>query len=522
MLKNDYFEKVEPLLKSGDFSKALHILQKLFENKGLSPKEKVKLSQAFIWVGDPEKALKVLGKMIPINEMSVLTSESLLVQVRLAFMLNFLGATFMAGRIYKKIEEIISERDIFNKIDKAKFYAHIADYYFTSYHYKDAYHSFQLSCQLSKDWTERWIFSRLGMADNTSAIGNSEEALSIVNELIKNTGSDKSLFHAIFNEAKGEYLFRSGRIKEAVASFKKSKKLFGKKITIKDYAYLLYWYGVLEYKQGNDHIAREMLNEGLAIARKHQFQPRLTRQFLIWLELAGEELALEDRIAARLHHSFLPLVGALGIAQKHRENAPLHHWIKDQLKTAIGNVVIISRGELIHQKYDAANVHQNDLILDLASLSIRKKGKHKYEFLTEIEGKILFALLGSGSLGINQYSLSDFVYRQDFYNIDSGIQRIKAKMPTIKKIIPVKKIKKFYFVDYSKIDFTIILPMIFSEASPLRLLKSKLGKSDFVREDVEGLFEMSPRTAQRSLKEWEANGLIKKAGSGRSSRYIIL
>ena len=137
--------------------------------------------------------------------------------------------------------------------------------------------------------------------------------------------------------------------------------------------------------------------------------------------------------------------------------------------------------------------------------------------LSELQLACLTAIISTGSMGIHEIALIDFVYRQELFHLESGEERIKELIQTLKSFgIKIAKTKNYYRYDLN-VDCAICFPMDMHGIGPWALLKKSF--SVFRRQDLENYFGLGTSTSKEVIAKWLKLKLIFITGAGPSTKY---
>jgi len=360
--------------------------------------------------------------------------------------------------------------------------------------------------------TYQYKMLKIGLADSLDGMGKSSDAIFVATEVLLNTHENEQALKAICLQARGEYNFIAGNYKKARADLDESKKYFLQNSNTHDLAHLLKWSGALFIKENNFEAAKSDLEKALALLDHEGTQPISLIAVLYWLEqILSYNLDLNLKIPLRAHHCFSPMSFWVGKRFNPQNPIPMDPWTKSQYKETKNNIWVIDENSIYSAQYQyfikkVATEYSGSTVVDLYSGVVKYKNG-KSDILSLIQSRCLAACIGTGKLGINEWSLADFIYRQEFINPITGNTRLKTLIKTLKdKSFLITRSKNYY--NYKRSKQTIyILSMELDCLGPQVVIKAH-GKI-FKRTDVENLLGAQKRTANRLIKKWLDEKIIK-------------
>lgn len=111
-MENAFLEQIELLVRKGEHVQAFAAIDEVISKNELVAELRVQISDWLMRIGENSRALKILGAEIAIADLRALPADQLLLQARLAAMLDIEGATVSANRILKNVEGVAKERSI--------------------------------------------------------------------------------------------------------------------------------------------------------------------------------------------------------------------------------------------------------------------------------------------------------------------------------------------------------------------------------------------------------------------------
>ncbi len=522
------FEKIETLIRNGKLQQAKKELALFSKSKKLLPLERINLAMFHMRLGQGYKAIRCINKELAPNEFPNATIEELCEQATLAHILNQMGAQNYAHRLMAKINEATETRKLVLSSVLPELDRLMGNIYFGAYDYLQALPFYQrVLTQISNPDSYRYKLARIGVADALEGMGRSCEAIEIVSEIIDRTGDDQRLLRAICFQARGEYLFRRGHQGDdalARQDFDRAAELFDPKTDTKDFAFLNKWSGILRMKEGRQDLAQEELEKSREILLSSKNRPTTYFEVFYWLEkIETYRPPLTDKIALRSHPLPSPFCVAAGKRDNRFQNLS-NPWLKKILSEVPSpskdDSWLIENDSMVSISYaqyiKSLPIEKHGDIIDLVS-SLLHYADNTLESLTDNQARALLAVVGSGSLGISQWSLIDNVYGQNFYDPISGIERINKTVEQLRKNgFDIFRKNNHYFCNIDP-KRSYILP---KDLNPKSVYTHFLvNHSQFKRSELEEIYSIKKATANIWVKEWEESGIIQKFGVGKSSYY---
>lgn len=523
-LLKDKFKLIEKDIRSGDFQGAHEKLKSIVSIKSLMPLDRITVALSFYRIGQSSKALKTLMKELSPNACSLASLDDLCEQAALAFILNQFGAKNSVQRILNKVNEEVELRkanlsSLLPQIDKF-----IGAIYLGNYNYPSAYEAYK---KVTDQYPEKRYINRLAtisMADSLEGMGKSDEAIDTVKDILNRTKDNELVLKSICNQAIGEYYIKlkgDEALEQAYDHFNKALEYLDPKSSFKDHAFLKKWLGILHYLKCDYDKALSHLLESLYMLLRDQYRPTTIFEVYYWLEqLPNFTVKLEDKLALRAHPLDSPysiLAGKLSTNKKTK----LHPWIQELLRSKKRNykkdswLITDKIEEIAYSSIYKSKNHKKNFLDLTAGIYLNDDGVFK--ILTHNQASTLMAIIGSGSLGINQWALIDSVYNENFYNPNSGIERINKVVDQLRKLgFAISRKQNQYF--FQQPDFlTIVIPRNISYSGIYRHFQIFYPR--FIRSDLEKMYSIKKSTANLWIKKWEETDLIEKFGVGKSSYY---
>lgn len=506
--------EIENLVKLGSHEEALKLLDAHRLLKSWTILEKIRAADLYKRMGEVAKAIKVLPDEVSLNEIITLDKNQLFAQIRLAEILNFVGAKYVSERIIHKTLAELKTKKISLEKEYPEVDFHLADIYLSRGDFDSAKKFYEKALNDPALGSYRNNLATVGKADCLSALGENDLAISILEKLIKTITPEEAILKGIIFQAIGEYCFKSENLETAGQYFQKSHEFFGKDVQTKDMAYLLKWYGALKFKQNRMEEAKSFLASSFIILNQHLAQPMALIDLLYWYEKLSIDYEFGFKIASRCHYTHAPVSFLLGKQLDGNSKYPLPDWYKNLYHPHENNCWLIEEEKIQAIRYEDFRSRYD---LDLMSGCF--KTKDKLHLLTEIQRLCLLGIISTGSLGIHEIALVDFVYRQEMYHLKSGEERIKELIKTMRNLgFKIIKSKNYYSFDFS-FEGTICLPMDLFGYGYWVLFKKFYPK--FKRQDLESFFNLSTSTSKEYISKWSKLNIISAQGAGPSTKYFF-
>ncbi len=525
---SDTFQKIEGLIRNGKLQLAKKELSLFSKSKNLRPLERIKLAMFHMRLGQSYKAIRCINKELAPTEFQTASIEELCEQATLAHILNQIGAQNYAHRLLNSINEATEKRKIVLSLILPELDRYMGNIYFGAYNYKKALPFYERVLeQIDNPDSYRYKLAKIGVADALEGMGNSKEAIEIVSDILNRTGDDQRLLRAICFQARGEYLFRRGHGKDyanARKDFDCAAELFDQKTDTKDFAFLNKWSGILRMAEGDNDLAKQELEKSLHILQASKNRPTTYFEVFYWLEQVPHfNPELGDKIALRAHplpSPFCTLAGKKDSRVRGLQNPWIRGLIENSNHDEKMDCWFLSDSKFEEHNY--AELYQNIIeknnleVIDL-NACLTRHSDGSFKTISENQSKALQAIIGSGSLGISQWSLIDSVYGQNFYDPISGIERINKTIEQLRKndINIFRKNNHYFFENHFKT--AIIIPKDIQTKGPY--VHFKINHPQFKRKELEDIYKIKKATANIWVKDWELDGIISKHGVGKSSYY---
>ncbi len=455
--KENLIQTIRQSLLKGSFVQAKELLSRL---KRLSPHnwtELAAISQFHLWLGEVKAAFQVLGPVYSKEELGEITDSAICIQIRLAFMLGYIGAHNLALRQFEILDEVIAKKRIDIQRVFPKYFQIRGNAYLAFLDLNHALLSFQKSLEVNVGGSETYQFSKIALCDCLVYLDRIDEAIEHIDQLIEEIereSADVTLL-AISYQAKGEYLLFANRLREAKEALDHSAGLFPIEIQTKDKAILHRTLGAYDVLVGEMDRAQQSLVDALTIFKEKGGEAISCIATYYWLEqVPGFELPLESRIALRCHPNvtfYSTLVGS----QVYLPSQLPKWYTERKIDLPLDCWLIISDRIEGHIYNEVAFEGMTRPVLDIYSATFLST--NETSTLPILQARCLALIVGSGDLGISLWLLMDLVYEQDFYTIESGTFRIKQLVRRIAKQFHIELQGNRYFFRRPK-DWSIILP----------------------------------------------------------------
>lgn len=504
----------------GDMQTAQEIVAPLVSGKGLSIQQKLKLSHELQWLGLPVAAMKALGKLAATADFHLLKPEEFCLQVRAVYMLNFLGATYVARRMLEKIEEHLQA----NKIDLNNYNfsldMHRAYIDYESARYSEALPAFQKMVNESKDVSSKAYFG-LHLIACLEATDQEELARSTALEIFKEIPVEKNTLRAMYLQNMGRMEVLHGEINKATEYLDGALDLFGGNHRNKDEAYAILWQGIAKGFSGELEQAQKLLKMSWEVLHHPLSQPQAQLTVLYWMERLNFTPDLASQIALRSSTCINSFSFLLGKPIHEALAYPLHARIKREAKAdPLHDAWLVHDGKIKPIQYSELDLNQFKKLLDLYS-GVEKDDKARESF-TEIQVRALIACLGAGPIGVHEYALVDFIYRQHFWDWQSGKERLKKLIQYLrKKGMPLTVRNQIHRLELEELaSNTIIIPMALDLQGQHHFVSGH--KSRFTRQELEEILGTKKTNASMLLKEWlEKKYVVEEDRNGPKVYYAF-
>lgn len=502
-------QQLGALLKSGDFLTTEKKLKNWLKKNSPKPFERIRISEYYTWMGLDAAAAKILGPPLGLSELRAVSAPELCIQLRLSYMLGMMGAKYVALNLMKNIQEIMGSEGEAIANHYPQYYQNFAYLNLTYYLCKNARWGFEKALDLYDSKSYQHFYISLGLSDCDAIEGDYDSATGRVEKLVgENHFQSDQLLLATAHQAWGEYLNYAQKFDNAREHFDQSFTLFGSTNKSKDYAYLLKHSGLNRIWSDTDRTLgiKELLAARDLLARPDQTPTSLV-EVLFWINhYAPSELCQDERLTLLAYPNYSVYSLSAGRARALSDETRVPNWIPKDSETT-HDIWVTHNDEIISLSYQQFS-HQDypgDVIDLKASLVFKTSGE--VSGLSELQAKILLALAGGGARGVHQYLLTDSIYRQEFVNWESGLDRIKKAVKSLSKFGVKIAMKNLNYV-WDREKETLILP---TDLTPRAWhpYARKVLTTHFTSDCLAKVLAMSTRNAQRLIKEWRQEGLIE-------------
>ncbi len=502
-------QKLGDLLKSGDFASAEKKLKGWLKKNSPRPFERIRISEYYTWMGHDAAAAKILGPPLGPSELKVVSAPELCIQLRLSYILGMMGAKYVALNLMKNIQEIMGSEGEAIAHHYPQYYQNFAYLNLSYYLSKNARWGFESALELYDSKSYQHFYISLGLSDCDALEGNFNLAAARVEELLRGDNfKNDQLILATAHQAWGEYLNYAHHFERARRHFDQSFSLFKEDNQSKDYAYLLKHSGLnrIWSEQDAELGIGELLTARDLLARPDQ-TPTSLIEVLFWINhYAPHKLAPEERLTLLAYPNYSVYSLSAGRARSLTDETVVPPWIPKEIENP-HDIWLASPTEIKSQSYQSLS-HQDyegELIDLKSSLIFSRKGE--MSALSELQARILLALAGAGPRGVHQYLLTDFIYRQEFVNWDSGLDRIKKAVKSLSKFGVKISMKNLNYI-WERDRETLILPTDLTPRAWHPYARKVLVTS-FTSDSLAKALGLSTRQAQRLIKEWRQEGLLE-------------
>lgn len=513
----DILSAASAAITRGDITLAHEIVTPLVNRKNLSTQQKLKLSHELQWIGLPVHAMKVLGKVAAPVDFHLLSPEDFCLQIRAIYMLNFLGATYVAKRLLERIEEHLKK----NRIDLAGFHFSLDTYrafiFYESARYQEAYELFKSIVTNNKDPNTK-PYLALHLISCLEAINKEEQARALALDYFKSIPAENQTLRAMYLQNMGRMEILHGDSIKGQDYLEQSLRIYAGNYRNKDEAYAILWQGIAKGLARDLQSAKHFFKMAWDILHHPLSQPQSQLSVLYWMERLGHPPDLASQVALRTHtcvHSFYFLLGR----PIHKNlGYPLHARIAREAKAEPNHDAwLVYEGTIKPVEYAAIDLNAFPKLLDLYA-GIEKDYSSRETF-TEIQVRTLIACLGGGPIGIHEYGLVDFIYRQDFWDWQSGKERLKKLVQYLrKKGLPLTVKNQIHRLELEDLgSYPVIIPMALDFQGHHHFVKGHA--KQFTRQELEEILGTKKTNASLLLKEWCDQGLVKEDSKSGAKVY---
>ncbi len=340
---------------------------------------------------------------------------------------------------------------------------------------------------------------------------------------------------------KGEIHQYADELELARETLKESLQLFNSiEIENKDHAYACKHMGITLLKLGDDANALAELEKAHHLLEKSSPTAMSIQEVLFWKRRISP-LKLQEEVFLRSHPSFSLISQTMEKYPLAQDAKYLAKWmtpyIVDFKHTSMGLEKILSGDlknvtEISYQEFLNKNSHSMNT-LDLAGNILWKfKSKEKDPWnsilLSEIQGRLLYALVSTSLTGISENQLMDFIFQENFVNYESAKDRLKKAVKTLKALDSssftiVKERGNYKWIGHQG-AIRIFIPLNFRGQGIHHYLKEALPKI-FTCEQLAKKLKISSKQSYRLIEKLRADSLIQKVKAqtqGKKATYQLL
>jgi len=503
--KENVLLSIETMIRLGNHTQAKRKLSTFVKSTALSSNQKIKVSEFYQRLGMASKGLKILGRELDNFELEITSPEELAVQVKLGYLLHFIGAKYVALRIFNNIDSISKKRNIDIVKYIPEYYKYLSYVYLAAYDFRKAYPITQKAIENLKEINlYQSKFMQLSAAYALSGIGLTEKALNLLTNLLGNISDNETLLLCSCYLERGEIYLNNRQLEKAEIDLEMAEKNMPQEVKTRDKGFIDRCLGTLYLLMGKVGHAEEKLLSSLEIHFATGARPISVIVVLYWLEKTPNYKPLiSHKIALRAHLNYSPYSFLSGKTINPLNPIALAPWIQKEYIESNNDCWVIFDNDIKARCYKEVILelykNEDNELLDLYSGQFRK-ANDQVLIISKLQVKCLSAIIGGGVLGVNQWSLIDFLYQQDFNDIESGLGRIKNLIKQLKNQgFLIQRTKNHYYLNPPNDSITII-PMSHSRHEIDHFIRSI--KKDFTTSDVVELYKVSQSTASRWIKGW--------------------
>jgi|GEM_PF-6729501 len=488
-------------IRLGQTADATKILEKLSKRGKPDPFERIRLSEYWTWLGNDRKALIALGPLTGPADWPSLNPDALVVHLRQAYIFGMSGARYIGLDHFAAIKEILEHK---HHIDLTNIYPQIHQNLgylnLIAGNFQEAKQFFNEAVKLYQKEDYQYFFIKLGIVDCELAAGDFISAHEILSNILPN--QQKTLLSGIWHQVKGEALQLQGNLNEALEHLKTSIDIL-KESPNKDFAYALKHYGITLFKLNRKDEALKNLTKAQNILTKPYTTPMAIQEVNFWINTIDPTLLRKEEVISLSSYPNFSLVSFLmGKSHEKFNNHQFPFWMKEQMTEGSSDGILLSKGSIATTTYSKAiDSWANQIVLDLqAGILFTKVGLPT--LLERNTTLALRALCSSGTIGVPEYLLFDFIYRSKFSDYEYAKDRLKKVIKKIKSLgFNITRENNTYFFHGYKKPYSLFLPYSHTFKGPLEYLRA-LYADGFNVTHIEKSLGLSKRKSQRLLKEW--------------------
>jgi|GEM_PF-5679814 len=473
-------------------------------------------------MGENEKALKATGPLIYPDSSNPPSQSDLYMAILQARLLNVLGCIIFANRLLENIKNFIEDKN------------HLQHYQLTPYFYSHLANNQVEVMKLdhaeisAKKYKHQLI--QLGMYDDPK-ISAGLQCLDLFWRLAYYKGHDdlawqysKEQFARITGNNHLWFIINSDRaaclhnvennLEKMRHSLDQSEKIISKNLG----AFPLeerYWTRLkIQYltQIGKIEEAKALSLKEKDPIKESGYGPEFILSTFYYMEKVDSKiLTFEEKLALRAHpnanyFSYMTGRNLGGLSKEH-----LPAWCQQELPSSNQNDVWLIKNqeikattyaELRSKIFDRLE-ESKESMLDLQSGILQWEDKKIT--LTDTQSMALLGLAGAGALGIDKWSLMEFIYRQIFTDPIVGLDRLSKLITTLKKYgLKIEFKEKDYFFDISEFTW-VILPMKWHGLGLHHLAFDRPGDASSIveRPKLKKCLNAKDSTLESWIREWK-------------------
>lgn len=516
---------VQELINNGKISLAKKTLPSIIKKQKLEVSDKIILANIYRQFLDINKALKVTGKEISLNEMKVVSDDLIALQATLAFILSHIGALYSAERIFNRIDQVCEDQNKNITEFFPCYYYYKTCLYLRTLDYKNSILYAEKSYQVLKNgskYKKELISTMACIAESYFGLKEFHQCQKAWEKLLSYLDNDLSnysqwIFHRLVNlNLEIDDLKQAEKILNTIIIQKKHEK--NKIPALILICSFVYYTKTKDYKY-----ASQLFNNDLEKDIIQKFEISEKQKLYYFAEKNPFlSLPLDIKIAIRAHLSFNYYCYILGRNYSNQKNIPFPNFNNLVYKENNHNCWLIGNGKINASNYEQ-NINNfrdsNHRILDLYS-GVNFCENQVQSYLTPLQANALSAIIGAGSFGVNKWNLIEFLYQEDFFDPKAGDERLKNLIKTLKIIgFDIIRSKNYFSLEIDQ-NSAFVLPMNHTTRGASAYLKSI--KQSFTRQDIENIFSIKLSTAKLWIKNWNESRIIKTSGTGKNIKYMFI
>ncbi|OFZ17274.1 MAG: hypothetical protein A2X86_02140 [Bdellovibrionales bacterium GWA2_49_15] len=499
--------------------KDAHQKIKVFLKKSkLTIDERIRLSEVYRSLSENEKALKILGEELSQHEMAQISEQELSLQIRLAYMLQYLGVRYVAERMFKTFETVAKQRHLKPEKLVPLYYRYLTGHHLGRNDYQKAIATGEKAMAMLKNDLKSWKATAINVGAALFALRRYDECEKHFQQLIKLDSGDP-VFIGECHQRLADLYLEQERLDQAHSHIEIALPLL-QVTTAVDFIFIHRSLAIFHIKKGHQSEALAALQKCEDFPHYSQIASLIRMSISFWKEsLLGIKVPVRERLGARAHLTYSPYSHALGKSYPEDTEIPLRTFFGTAHIPKGHDVWVINRQSVEAATYPEAikSLVGTTPIYDLVSgIHISKQGGPE-GLWTPLQCVAISALMGAGTLGLSKWALIDFLYRQDFFNPKSGEERLKKLISALKKLgLEVMRDNNLFFLDLPA-NTAVIMSMSHTFRGPISYLLT-LNKV-LTRQLLETTFKIKASAAKQWLNDWEEAGLIARSGRGRIVHY---